>query len=56
MTDQGELFPTPVGSEPKAPLATRMRPKAFDQLVGQRQVVDVLRRLTQGGNLPSIIL
>jgi len=33
-----------------------MRPKAFDQLVGQRQVVDVLRRLTQGGNLPSIIL
>jgi putative ATPase len=33
-----------------------MRPKTFDQLVGQRKVVDVLRRLTQGGNLPSIIL
>ena len=33
-----------------------MRPQTFDQLVGQRQVVDVLRRLTQGGNLPSIIL
>src|SRR5437879_8964657 len=56
MTDQGELFPIPASSEPKAPLATRMRPKSFDQLVGQRQVVDVLRRLTQGGNLPSIIL
>jgi putative ATPase len=46
----------PAGSEPRAPLATRLRPKTFDQLVGQRQVVDVLRRLTQGGNLPSIIL
>ena len=56
MTDQGELFPIPAGTEPKAPLATRMRPQTFDQLVGQRQVVDVLRRLTQGGNLPSIIL
>src|SRR2546430_17655433 len=56
MTDQGELFPIPAGNEPKPPLATRMRPQPFDQLVGQRQVVDVLRRLTQGGNLPSIIL
>src|SRR5437667_11624714 len=33
-----------------------MRPKTFDQLVGQREVVDVLRRLTRSGNLPSIIL
>jgi len=56
VTDQGELFPVPAGAEPKAPLATRLRPKNFDQLVGQRQVVDVLRRLTQSGNLPSIIL
>ncbi len=56
MTDQGELFPVPAGAEPKAPLATRLRPKRFDELVGQRQVVDVLRRLTQTGNLPSIIL
>src|SRR5712691_9979716 len=56
MADRGELFPTPAGAEPKAPLATRLRPKNFDQLVGQRQVVDVLRSLTQSGNLPSIIL
>ncbi len=56
MTDQGELFPIPAGAEPKAPLATRLRPKTFADLIGQRQVVDVLRRLTQGGNLPSIIL
>jgi putative ATPase len=56
MTDQGELFPPAPGSEPLAPLATRMRPKAFENMVGQQKVVDVLRRLTQGGNLPSIIL
>src|SRR2546427_1855284 len=33
-----------------------MRPKTSDQLVGQREVVAVLRRLTRSGNLPSIIL
>ncbi len=46
----------PEGTEPRAPLATRMRPRTFDQLVGQRKVVEVLRSLTRGGNLPSIIL
>lgn len=56
MSTQEELFPVPAGSEPKAPLATRMRPKTFDELVGQRQVVDVLRRLVQSGHLPSIVL
>src|SRR5436853_6651734 len=56
MADQGELFPIPAGSEPAAPLATRMRPRTFDQLVGQRQVVDVLRQLTRSGHLPSIVL
>jgi putative ATPase len=56
MTDQGELFPIPEGSEPRAPLATRMRPKTFDDLVGQGKVVEVLRRLTRSGHLPSIVL
>ena len=56
MGDQVELFPVPAGSEPKAPLATRMRPKSFDQLVGQKQAVDVLRQLTRSGHLPSIVL
>jgi putative ATPase len=56
MADQGELFPPVPGSEPLPPLATRLRPRKFDQLVGQRQVVEVLRRLTRSGNLPSIIL
>ena len=54
--DQGELFPNEAGVRPAPPLATRMRPKKFDDLVGQRRVVDVLRKLTQSGHLPSIVL
>src|SRR5690349_2493693 len=56
MTDQGELFPVAAGAEVRAPLATRMRPRRFEEMVGQRKVVDVLRQLTRSGNLPSIIL
>ena len=56
MVGQGELFGLPAAPEPNAPLATRMRPKNFDDLVGQRQVVDVLRQLTRSGHLPSIVL
>jgi putative ATPase len=33
-----------------------MRPRSFDQLVGQRRVVEVLRELTRSGHLPSIVL
>ncbi len=54
--DQRELFEAPPGKEPPAPLATRLRPKSFDQLVGQRRVVEVLRELTRSGHLPSIVL
>src|ERR1700704_5620764 len=54
--DQGELFEAAAGTAPGAPLATRMRPRTFDQLVGQRRVVDVLRELTRSGHLPSIVL
>jgi len=53
---QGELFEVPAGPEPNAPLATKMRPKTFEDLIGQRQVVDVLRQLTRSGHLPSIVL
>ncbi|TAN33982.1 replication-associated recombination protein A [bacterium] len=56
MAGQGELFELPGGAEPHAPLATRMRPKSFDDLVGQRRAVDVLRELTRSGHLPSIVL
>jgi putative ATPase len=33
-----------------------MRPKSFDDLVGQQRVVEVLRELTRSGHLPSIVL
>src|SRR5713226_9103221 len=56
MADQGELFGLPAAVEPNAPLATRLGPKTFDDLVGQRKVVDVLRQLTRSGHLPSIVL
>jgi putative ATPase len=56
MAGQGDLFELPAGPEPDAPLATRMRPRSFDDLVGQRAVVDVLRQLTRSGHLPSVVL
>src|SRR6202158_497053 len=56
MGGQGEFFQAPAGAEPSAPLATRMRPKSFDELVGHRRVVDALRELTRSGHLPSIVL
>jgi putative ATPase len=56
MGGQGELFEGPPGVQPNAPLATRMRPRSFDQLVGQGRVVDVLRDLTRSGHMPSIVL
>src|ERR1700682_5720888 len=56
MADQGELFGLAAAPEPDAPLATRMRPRSFEDLVGQRRVVEVLRQLTRSGHLPSIVL
>jgi putative ATPase len=54
--DQGELFGAPAEAALEAPLATRLRPRRFDDLVGQRRVVEVLRELTRSGHLPSIVL
>src|ERR1700757_61859 len=56
MGDQGELFTPDAGVAPSVPLATRLRPKRFEDLVGQKKVVDVLRELTRSGHLPSIVL
>src|SRR5260370_39964808 len=56
MSDQGELFQLPAVPEPNAPLATRLRPRSFDNLVGQKGVVEVLRGLPASGHLPSIVL
>jgi putative ATPase len=44
---------------PSAPLAARMRPRSFDEYVGQEHIVGegkLLRRLVETGGLPSIIL
>src|SRR5438105_7383782 len=43
----------------EVPLATRMRPRSFDELVGQRHLFGPSKALTsllQGGHLPSLIL
>jgi putative ATPase len=53
---QSELFESAPEPAPGEPLASRLRPREFDQLVGQRGVVDVLRRLAESGNLPSLVL
>ncbi len=54
--DQGDFFEPAAAPEPSAPLATRLRPRSFDQLIGQKRVVEVLRGLTASGHLPSIVL
>ena len=63
VSDQTELFaPEPgAGSEEEgyqadAPLASRVRPRNFEELVGQRAIVDVLRGLAGSGRLPSVVL
>ena len=53
---QFELFETAPEPAPGEPLASRLRPRTFDDLVGQRGVVGVLRRLAESGNLPSLVL
>lgn len=39
-----------------SPLAQRMRPSSLEEYVGQRGVIDVLRRFIESGVLPSMIL
>ncbi|HLQ61799.1 MAG TPA: AAA family ATPase, partial [Candidatus Acidoferrales bacterium] len=40
----------------RAPLAARLRPARFEEMVGQEEVVRVLRELAQSGRLPSVVL
>ncbi len=52
---QTELF----GGEEAAggePLASRLRPKDFSEMIGQSKAVGVLRSLAEGGRLPSVVL
>src|SRR5579872_2485406 len=52
---QSDLFGS-AESTPGEPLASRLRPRTFDELVGQQRVVEVLRRLAESGSLPSLVL
>ena len=53
---QSDLFGASEEAAPGEPLASRLRPRTFDDLVGQRRAVDVLRRLAESGSLPSLVL
>jgi putative ATPase len=49
----------PAGPSQQAPLATRMRPRTFDEFVGQHRAIGlgtVLRRAVDAGEVPSLIL
>ena len=66
MAGQSSLFGTSpeIPTEPgesghHAPLATRMRPRTFDEFVGQHRAIGagtVLRRAVDAGEVPSLIL
>jgi putative ATPase len=44
------------GRQQDAPLASRLRPRRFEELIGQRHVVETLRPLASSGHLPSLVL
>jgi putative ATPase len=56
VADQTELFGAAGGTEPLPPLASRLRPLGFEDLVGQVKVVEVLRPLADSDRLPSLVL
>ena len=66
MAAQSSLFgadpaiPTEPGDTDRhVPLATRMRPRTFDEFVGQHRAIGagtVLRRAVEAGEVPSLIL
>jgi putative ATPase len=56
VNEQADLFGGPGGEEPGLPLAARLRPRTFDDLVGQAKSVAVLRGLAESGSLPSLVL
>src|SRR5258708_24077359 len=42
------------GLRPDAPLASRVRPRRFEDLVGQRETMETLRALATSGHLPNV--
>jgi putative ATPase len=56
---EGVPFGSDAGDQAGAPLAARMRPRSFDDYVGQEHLVGpgrLLRRLVEAQQLPSLIL
>jgi putative ATPase len=56
-----DLFPTRPKRrvDPRAPLADRMRPTRFDEMIGQEELVGpgtALRSMVESGEMPSVIL
>jgi len=56
VSGQADLFGETTGEEPGLPLAARLRPRGFEDLVGQGRAVAVLRGLAESGSLPSLVL
>ena len=55
----GQRHTQPSGAASQAPLAARMRPRSFDEFVGQEEIVGagrVLRRAIEAQRIPSIVL
>lgn len=53
---EATLFPEAAGFAPGTPLAERMRPQSLDEVVGQEDVVAVLKGFLARGELPSLVL
>lgn len=58
MAEQESLFgpPAPDPTARAQPLAARLRPSRFEDLVGHQATVSMLRELARSGQLPSLIL
>ena len=54
--DPSERSADDPGRQADAPLASRLRPRSFEELVGQEDVIPTLRGLAESGRLPSIVL
>lgn len=51
--------PAPMPSQPREPLAARMRPRTLDEIIGQEHILApgrILRRSIEGDRIPSMIL
>jgi putative ATPase len=56
VTEQTDLFGGAAEEQLGLPLAARLRPRSFDQLIGHGKAVEVLRGLAESGGLPSLVL